>query len=112
VGNLFLSIACGYNVVWVRGRLILSSLARFFLLPSSPPPLSSCFFLSQDVTGKNAWGAVIYDEECFATREVVTVGQVRGAALSAQQGVCKVPRAESACKIERGAGLVFVRGDT
>jgi hypothetical protein len=84
----------------------------FFLLPSSPPPLSSCFFLSQDVTGKNAWGAVIYDEECFATREVVTVGQVRGAALSAQQGVCKVPRAESACKIERGAGLVFVRGDT
>ena len=29
----------------------------------------------QDVTGKNAWGAVIYDEECFATKEVFCVGQ-------------------------------------
>ncbi len=26
--------------------------------------------------GKNNFGAVIYDEECFATKEVLTVGQV------------------------------------
>jgi len=55
------------------------------------------YFDHKDVEGKNNWGAIIYDEEVFATTDVYTTGQPIGIIV-----------AESHALARKAAGLVKV----
>jgi len=65
------------------GGLVLSQKSRARLVSVDPSPALALagvhgYFDHKDVEGNNVFGAVIWDEEVFATKEVFTTGQVIG----------------------------------
>ena len=82
----------------LHGALVMSTRPYAKLLSVDPSPALSIpgvvrFVGHRDVTGGNKIGAVVKDEECFATQEVHHVGAVVGIVVAeteaaAQVGVC------------------------
>jgi len=65
------------------GAFVGSSKSRARILSVDPAPALALegvhgYFDHKDVEGKNAWGAIIFDEEVFATTDVYTTGQPIG----------------------------------
>lgn len=71
----------------LHAALVLSTQAHARLLSVDPSPAAAVegfvdFFGSEHVPGSNAIGAIVKDEEVFASEEVFTVGQVIGVVVA------------------------------